>query len=191
MALNWVGTEHPYTLNFCLLSPVFSLQPKARGCKLKILVFKAIAGLAKWVVKGVLALQQLYRKSVMQDTSHNKHDDLYEQLMAISQQALISELYETAYHALTAALHYAQSLGEEQRLLAVEQAAKAQQEWIDTKTPRHRMATQEAVKRDRISLYHMLERQAATQALIIQRAHRKERTKGLAWPGDKFLTDNE
>lgn len=121
----------------------------------------------------------------MQDTLHNKHDDLYEQLMAISHQALINELYETAYHALTAALHYAQSLGDAERLLAVESAAKEQQDLIDTWTPKHRMATQAAVKRDRITLYQMLARQAAAQVLIIQHAHRQERTKSLLRSGDQ------
>lgn len=46
--------------------------------------------------------------------------------MAISQEALVSAHYETAYHALTAALHYAENIGDEQRLAKVEQVAKAQ-----------------------------------------------------------------
>lgn len=115
----------------------------------------------------------------MQDTSDNKHGDLYEQLMAISQEALSNQYYETAYHSLAAAMHYAQSLGDEERLQAVVNAAKEHQDLIDTQTPEHRMATQAAVNRDRISLYQMLARQAAAQVLIVQHKHRKEHTDHL------------
>lgn len=49
-----------------------------------------------------------------------QQDDLYERLIEISQEALVSGHYETAYHVLTAARHYAQDLGDEQRLRLVE-----------------------------------------------------------------------
>lgn len=120
----------------------------------------------------------------MQHRSDNQHGDLYEQLMAISQEALTNQYYETAYHSLAAAMHYAQAVGNAERLQAVASAAKEQQDLIDTQTPKHRMATQAAVNRDRISLYQMLARQASAQVLIVQHKHRQEDTPHLPWFGD-------
>lgn len=118
----------------------------------------------------------------MQDTSHNKDGDMYERLMAMSQEALVSAHYETAYHALAAAMHYAQALGDDQRLSLVEQAAKAQQDWIDAHAPAHRLSTQSAAKRRVVSIYNMLARQAATLVLIVQNEHRREHSSRLSWP---------
>jgi hypothetical protein len=44
-----------------------------------------------------------------------KTDDLYARLVAISEEALTGAHYETAYHALAAALHYAQDGGDAAR----------------------------------------------------------------------------
>lgn len=120
----------------------------------------------------------------MPDTSGNQQGDMYEQLMAISQEALMNQHYETAYHSLAAAMHYAQDLGDQERLLAVESVAKEHQNLIDTQTPEHRMATQAAVNRDRTSLHQMLARQAAAQVVIIQHKHRKEHTDYLLRSSD-------
>jgi hypothetical protein len=115
-------------------------------------------------------------------TSHTEHDDIYEQLMSISQEALVRGSYETAYHTLCAAMHYATHSGDEHRLSLVEQAAKAQRDWIDTKDPKHRMSTQSAHERQGTSMYEMLARQAAAQALVVQHQHRREQTQPLPWP---------
>lgn len=119
----------------------------------------------------------------MQNTLGNEQGDLYEQLMAISQEALLNQHYETAYHALTAANHYAQDLGDEQRLQAVVQAAKAQAELIDASAPTYRMSRQAAIKRNGVSMYDMLAQQAATQALLIRQKHRHEQTTDLLSSG--------
>ncbi|MBD2386167.1 hypothetical protein [Cylindrospermum sp. FACHB-282] len=95
-----------------------------------------------------------------------KDDDIYSKLMAISQEAIEEAHYETAYHALYAALHYAQEIGDESRLKAVEEAAIAQRDWIDAQAPKHRMSSQSATLRQGVSLYDTLRRQAATQALL-------------------------
>jgi|SRR3712207_3246024 len=116
--------------------------------------------------------------------SHSEGKDIYEQLMSISQEALQSGRYETAYHALCAAMHYVNDLGDEQRLYLVEQAATAQRDWIDTRDPQHRMSTQSANERHGTNMYEMLARQAATRALIVQQEHRREDTKPLPWPGE-------
>lgn len=66
-----------------------------------------------------------------QDTVQSKDDDMYLQLMAISQNALENAYYETAYHALCAAMHFANSTKDEHRLQTVAQVAKTQIDWID------------------------------------------------------------
>jgi len=117
-------------------------------------------------------------------TEHNEHSDLYSQLMALSQEALESGHYETAYHALAAAMHYAQALSDDKRLTRVETAAKAQQDWIDTHAPEHRMSRQSSVKRSGQSLYDVLARQVAVQKLIVKHEHRQEQVQHLPWTDD-------
>lgn len=105
---------------------------------------------------------------------------MYEQLIAISQEALMSAYYETAYHALTAALHYAENIGDEQRLAEVEQVAKAQRDWIDSRAPQHRMSTQWATQHQHKGFYHSLIQQVATQILIVQHKNRKRQQSAFA-----------
>ena len=121
----------------------------------------------------------------MQDTSHDEQNDIYSQLMMISEEALVSAYYETAYHALAAAMHYAQSCNDEQRLRLVEQTARKQQDWVDTHAPQHRRSTQSTTKRQGVSLYDMLSRQSSAQAQIVHQKHRLDSAKSLPWPGDK------
>lgn len=117
-------------------------------------------------------------------TEQNSYSDIYSQLMAISHMALENGHYETAYHALTSAMHYVTDLRDEERLKEVETVAKSQQEWIDTHAPEHRMSTKSAVKRQGKSLYDMLARQAATQELIEKHKQHQENTKSKPWLGD-------
>lgn len=49
--------------------------------------------------------------------------DMYEQLIAISEMSFAGGHYEAAYHALMAALYWANDLGDVQRIEAVEQLA--------------------------------------------------------------------
>lgn len=115
---------------------------------------------------------------------HNSDSDIYLQLMAISQEALEGGHYETAYHSLVAAMHHAQALSNEERLLRVETVARTQQDWIDSHAPNHRLSTQSAVKRQGKSLYNMLARQAATQELIVKHEDRLKNTERKPWAGD-------
>jgi cytosine/adenosine deaminase-related metal-dependent hydrolase len=117
-------------------------------------------------------------------TENNEHSDIYSRLMALSQESLEGGHYETAYHALVAAMHYAQALSDEKRLTKVKTVAKAQQDWINTHAPEHRMSVQSAVKRQGQSLYDVLARQAAMQQLIAQHEHRQKHTQRLSWLGD-------
>jgi len=117
-------------------------------------------------------------------TENNEYSDIYLRLMALSQESLEGGHYETAYHALVAAMHYAQALSDEERLTKVKTVAKAQQDWIDTHAPEHRMSTRSGVKRQGQSLYDVLARQAAMQQLIAQHEHRQKLTQRLSWPSD-------
>ncbi|MEH2253025.1 hypothetical protein [Nostoc sp.] len=102
------------------------------------------------------------------DQEVDQDEDTYSQLMAISQESIKSAHYETAYHALCAALHYAQDIRDEHRVKIVEEAAKAQRDWIDAHAPKHRLSTHSTLLRQGVSLYDTLARQAATLALLIR-----------------------
>lgn len=120
----------------------------------------------------------------------DKSGDLYERLMAVSEEAIESAHYETAYHALTAALHYAEDIGDEQRLAKVEQTAKEQQELIDTRAPEHRMSTHSDTKHHASNLYDTLARQASAQILLAQHKKRRATTKRSPWLGDNSLNNS-
>jgi len=92
--------------------------------------------------------------------SDNELTEIYEQLLAISQRALASQHYEAAFHALSAALHCAEELKDEQRLSMVKQEAEHQKNFIDTHSPHHRMSTQTAAQRNGVNLYNALIGQA-------------------------------
>lgn len=115
---------------------------------------------------------------------HNQENKMFSQLMAISHDTLESGHYETAYHALVAAMHYARDLNDIQSLAEVAPVAKAHQAWIDAHAPKHRMSTQSTAQRHNTSLFNMLALQAATQEKIVEQVQRREDLKDLPWPGD-------
>ncbi len=104
--------------------------------------------------------------------------------MVLSKQAMLSAHYETAYHTLCAAMHYACDLGDTQRIARVEQAAKTQLDWVNTRAPENRMSSQSAINRQGVNMYDTLARQAATQVLIAEQKHRRDSTERLPWLGD-------
>lgn len=116
--------------------------------------------------------------------SDNDLIDIYEQLMAISRNMLQSRHYEVAFHALQAALHCAEDLHDEQRLVAVQQEAQSQIDTIDSTDPQHRMSTQESLQRGGQSLYALLLRQVS---LIISQVEREHRQKPLGLPDLKNI----
>ncbi|MUG96021.1 hypothetical protein F7734_28215 [Scytonema sp. UIC 10036] len=121
---------------------------------------------------------------MIQDTVQGESDDMYLQLMEIGQKALENAHYETAYHVLCAAMHYAYAQSNEKHLEAVAQAARNQLNWIDTHNPTHRMSSQSSVKRSGINLYQSLMTQIHADLQIIQQQRRKENFKHLPWFGD-------
>ena len=121
----------------------------------------------------------------MQNRLQSETDNLYEQLMTLSNQALTSGHYEVAYHALTAAMHCASDLANEEYLAKVEQEAKAQRDWIDSHAPEHRMSTHSATKHQGKNLYDILMRQTTAQISISKQKHRRNRDRRLPWLGDR------
>jgi hypothetical protein len=64
--------------------------------------------------------------------------------------------YETAYHALCAALHAAESLGDQETCSLVALRAAECRDWIDVEAPRHRLSTQSAQSRGHESIFRQL-----------------------------------
>ncbi|MBF2007491.1 hypothetical protein ACF3DV_02955 [Chlorogloeopsis fritschii PCC 9212] len=109
-----------------------------------------------------------------QDVVKSKHGDIYSRLMALSQEALENAYYETAYHTLVAAMHFAHATSDEHRLQAVAQVAKTQLDWIDIHNPEHRLSSQSSIQRSGINMYKSLITQARADLLIVQRQNRRE-----------------
>nr|CAA9268931.1 hypothetical protein AVDCRST_MAG63-2835 [uncultured Armatimonadetes bacterium] len=111
--------------------------------------------------------------------------DLYERLMHINREAFDGAHYDTAYHALAAALHFAQDQRDEGRLSAVARIASEQITWIDRHTPAYHHSTTSAVARGNDSIYAMLSRQAHTRAQILrQERERGREAREPSRPGD-------
>ncbi len=102
--------------------------------------------------------------------------DLYKRLMATSREAFEAGLYDAAYHSLTAALHCARALPNDQALREVERAAKEQLAWIDEHLPGYRHSTRSAGRRGHKSILLLLARQAAATVQTRQVNRARENT---------------
>ena len=111
--------------------------------------------------------------------------NLFDQTMAVNGEAFAAGHYEAAYHALMAALHLAQDLGDETRLRNVSQVAGQQRQTIDSLVPAHRLCSQEARSRGHESVFALAERQAAVQATLAHASNRPDR--GVAGRPDEGL----
>ena len=106
--------------------------------------------------------------------SESNLSNLYQRLMSINQEAFAGEYYNIAYHALAAALHYAQSLNNEQSLSKVERVAEEQLRWIDLHHPEYRYSTQSSSNRGHPNIYANLIRQVKAMVLIHQHEMKKQ-----------------
>jgi hypothetical protein len=86
---------------------------------------------------------------------------LYERLLAISREAHQRGQHETAYHALTAAMHAADDAADIGALAIVRREAEAQIAAIDRNAPGHRLSTRSAARHQHPGVYAMLTRQTA------------------------------
>ncbi len=88
-------------------------------------------------------------------TGGEQPNDWFDQLMRINDEAFAAGRYETAYHALMAALHASQDAGDPVQLRRVEQTAEQQQDQIDTDSPRHRLSSGKAKRHGAVGIFRM------------------------------------
>jgi hypothetical protein len=83
--------------------------------------------------------------------------------------------YEIAYHALCAALHAAEGLGDEEALRRVASRAGECRDWIDLHAPRHKLSTPSAQSRGHESIFRQLAVMAdAARLRLVAEAHKKQ-----------------
>ena len=87
---------------------------------------------------------------------------LFERLLAASREAHGHGQYEVAYHALTAAMHFADDMADVQGLAEVGREAEEQIAYIDRVAPGHRLSTRSAARHSHPGVYALLVRQSAT-----------------------------
>ena len=92
--------------------------------------------------------------------------EMYNQLMDINKEAFEQEHYEVAYHALAAALHCALLLEKQAVLIALEQRAREQRDWIDASASQHPLSSQSASLHGHMSVYTSLLKQIQTRELM-------------------------
>ena len=108
---------------------------------------------------------------------------LYERLLELSGEAHGAGLHEVAYHALSAAMHAAESAGNTGAVAAVGREARKQINWIDAHAPAHRLSTKSSKRHDHPGVYAMLERQAEMIARLMGRGLRPTAAQDLE-PGE-------
>jgi hypothetical protein len=111
--------------------------------------------------------------------------NLLQQILDLARGTFEAAHYETAFHLLTAAKHYARDQKDEEGLYTVEETALAQGRWINTHAPDSIMSAQSAHHRRGVDLYGMLAREAHTHALIVKQQNRRDQSPPLSWPGDR------
>ena len=106
----------------------------------------------------------------------DQHDagTMFERCMALNHEAFDAEHYNTAYHALAAALHEALEQQAAHTLFRVQQVAEEQIAWIDRVAPAYEHSTSSAAVRGRTSIFTMLAHQAHARFLMLQEERRKE-----------------
>jgi hypothetical protein len=93
--------------------------------------------------------------------------NLSERLLAVNEEAFGLRQYNTAYHALAAALHCARYEMDEAVLAEVARRAAAQLKEIDSADPAYEHSTATAHRRGHESIFHLLERQARMGSKIV------------------------
>ena len=104
-------------------------------------------------------------------SSSDNSNDMYTQLMALSQRAFSGGQFAVAYHALAAATHCAIDLQDEEQLLEVERVAYEQIQWIDSYAPTDMLSTLSSKSRHTHNLWTSLANQARTRRRMLRPAH--------------------
>jgi hypothetical protein len=97
----------------------------------------------------------------------------FDRAMSVNREGFAAGHYEAAYHALMAALHFAEDLEDEGRLLRVAQVAGEQGRLLDSLPTPHRLSSRMAKARGHEGLFPMAMKQASVQARL---AHMKNRS---------------
>ena len=106
-------------------------------------------------------------------------EETFRQIIALNTAAFEGRHFDTAYHVLAAALHWAHDFSQEEWLLQVEALANEQLAWIDQNDPAYHHSTQSAGKGGNAGIFKQLARQCHTGRSIIKLAARVEQLKDL------------
>ena len=98
-------------------------------------------------------------------TSARSSEELFDLLVTASRDAFSKAYFESAYHSLAAALHCADSMHDEARILEVEALAEQQLGHLNSVAPGHRIATDAAAERGHPGVYAVLLTHARSMVL--------------------------
>lgn len=98
----------------------------------------------------------------------------FARLMAVNREAFASGHFEAAYHALMAALHVAQDVGDRARLEEVAKLAGEEAEGVDAVQPAHRLSSTTSREHGFESVFRLAARQASVRAHIPHTSGRAE-----------------
>ena len=107
-------------------------------------------------------------------TNTTSPQTLYEQLVALSQNAFAARLFSTAYHALAAALHCARVLPDDAPLERIGVLAEQQLAGIDSQDPDYEHSSTAAARRGHENIFTLLARQA--RAIVEMRRTDRKRS---------------
>ena len=103
---------------------------------------------------------------------------LYDAVIAAAASARQAGLYEVAFHALSAALHCAEAVGDLDRVRYVSQQATEIREWMSRNDPHHPLGTESARLRGQTDVFSTLivHAQSVTTRLRAAKAVERART---------------
>ncbi len=105
-------------------------------------------------------------------------EETFSQIIALNAAAFEGRHFDTAYHLLAAALHWARDFSQVEWLSQVEGLANEQLDWIDQNDPAYHHSTRSAEKGGNPGIFRQLARQCETGKSIIKLASRVEQPKG-------------
>ncbi len=101
--------------------------------------------------------------------------ELFKLLIAASKKAMERDYFEAAYHALTAALHCAQSMKDSDRLEEVATEARHQLTYINATAQDNVMSSFAAAQRPSgVDMYRLLAKNAAVRAQMMRDNERRD-----------------
>ena len=96
--------------------------------------------------------------------------ELYKRAIDMNCLAFEGEGFDIAYHALMAAIHCGQTLGDVEYLAEAERLARNQLLYIDTHSPEYRHSTKSAASRAHVSVFETAAIQARAKISMLKRA---------------------